>query len=85
MKAPCLACKSKNLTIEIATETVEKLKAENEKLRQMYALLASAWFYGGWRAETHNERLMQKLMEEAGYWPTSESEIVARTLLGETK
>lgn len=34
MKAPCLACKSKNLTIEIATETVEKLKAENEKLRE---------------------------------------------------
>lgn len=25
---------SKNLTIEIATETVEKLKAENEKLRE---------------------------------------------------
>jgi len=62
-----------------------ELEADNAKLKQMYELLASAWFYGNWKAETHNERLMQKLMEDAGYWPTSEDEIVARAALGETK
>lgn len=80
----CDAVWGEDYTSEAAV-VLEKLEAENAKLKKMYALLASAWFYGGWEAETHNERLMQKLMQEAGYWPTTEEEIVARAALGETK
>jgi len=37
--------------------------------RELMPLLASAWFYGGFVAETLNERRMQALMEHEGWWP----------------
>ena len=44
----------------------------------LYRRLASAWFYGDWQAETPNERDMQALMEQAGWWPwESEAELIA--------
>lgn len=36
---------------------------------RLYRLLASAWFYGGWKAETVNEQAMEAVMREAGWWP----------------
>jgi hypothetical protein len=43
----------------------------------LYRLLASAWLYGDWKAETHTERQMQAVMEEAGWWPITEAELLA--------
>lgn len=44
----------------------------------LYRLLASAWYYGNWKAETANERAMQELMEQAGWWPVTEEKLIAR-------
>lgn len=42
----------------------------------LYRLLASAWYYGNWKAETNNEREMQQLMEQAGWWPITEDRLI---------
>ena len=42
---------------------------QQEAVAEILPLLASAWFYGGWKAETANERRMQEIMTKAGYWP----------------
>jgi len=38
-------------------------------LRQLAECLQSAWVNGNWKAETPNEREMEKLMTLLGYWP----------------
>ena len=43
--------------------------AEPAVEQQLMRLLASAWFYGGWKAETNNEKDMETLMIAAGWWP----------------
>jgi hypothetical protein len=40
--------------------------------------LASAWFYGQWKAETPNEAEMEKLLTEIGLWPITEDELIRR-------
>lgn len=51
----------------------------------LFPLLASAWFYGGWKAETHGERKMQSVMERAGWWPIeSEAALIAKIDGGES-
>jgi hypothetical protein len=43
---------------------------ELTQLRKLAGLLQSAWHNGNWKAETYNEREMEKIMTEQGYWPT---------------
>ena len=50
-------------------ERAVKAEAECEGLKAIYPLLASTWFYGGWKAETVNEQAMETVMREAGWWP----------------
>jgi len=58
---------------------VAKYKEDAERLQEMFSLLASAWFYGGWKAETANEREMQRIMTAAGWWPIeNEDELIAK-------
>jgi hypothetical protein len=42
---------------------------ELTQLRKLAGLLQSAWHNGNWKAETYNEREMEKIMTEQGYWP----------------
>jgi len=43
------------------------------------SLLASAWFYGNWKAETNLERKMQAVMERDGWWPIAdEADLLAK-------
>ena len=42
---------------------------ELTQLRKLAGLLQSAWHNGNWKAETPNEREMEKIMTEQGYWP----------------
>jgi hypothetical protein len=42
---------------------------ELTQLRKLAGLLQSAWHNGNWKAETYNEREMEKIMVEQGYWP----------------
>ena len=46
---------------------------ELKQLRRLAALLQSAWFHGDWKAETANERRMETIMREQGYWPVKMS------------
>ena len=57
---------------------------QRDELAEIYPLLASAWFYGEWVAETYNEREIQKIMERQGWWPF-ESESDLMTALSATK
>ena len=66
-----------------AARKIEDLQRSREapgrEEESLYPLLASAWFYGGWKAETHNERKMQAVMEQAGWWPiANESELLEK-------
>ena len=38
-------------------------------LEELAEKLSQAWFYGNWKAETANEREMEKIMRKLGYWP----------------
>jgi len=42
---------------------------QRDRLAEIYPLLAAAWFYGSWKAETFNERKMQETMEREKWWP----------------
>lgn len=50
--------------------------AEAERLRVLALCLSSSWYYGGWKAETGNEREMQEILESLGYWPTTGVQLV---------
>jgi len=51
--------------------------------RAICEILASIWFYGQWVAETANEREIEARMRRVGLWPTTEQEIVERSLARE--
>jgi hypothetical protein len=57
-----------------SSETVQNRSIEHAFLDQ----LSRAWHYGNWRAETPAERLMESVMKELGFWPTTESDIISR-------
>jgi hypothetical protein len=58
----------------------EMLEERKEKLETLAKLLAKTWFYGDWNWETPNERIMQMLMQELGYYPfKDEDEMIKRT------
>jgi hypothetical protein len=61
---------------QLERELAEVTK-QRDALAEIYPLLASAWFYGEWIAETYNEREIQKIMERQGWWPfESESDLM---------
>jgi hypothetical protein len=56
---------------------LQEVTKQRDALAEIYPLLASAWFYGEWIAETYNEREIQKIMERQGWWPfESESDLM---------
>ena len=56
----------------------------NEKLDALARLLGKVWFYGDWKWETPNERTMQMLMQEAGYYPfKDEDDMIQHTKVDE--
>lgn len=61
-----------------AVETVESMRAE--KLETLAKLLAKIWFHCDWKWESPNERVMQMLMQELGYYPfKDEDEMIRQT------
>ena len=49
-------------------EQAKEMEKRKSKLEQLATLLQSAWTNGNWKAETPNEREMEKIMVELGYW-----------------
>ena len=55
-----------------------------EKLEATVKLFSKTMFYGDWEWETPNERSMQMLMEELGYWPyDNEDDMIAKSQVSE--
>lgn len=54
------------------------LEDNNVKYRLMADLISRIFFYGDFKAETNNERKLEKLLIEVGLWPTTEQEIIER-------
>ena len=51
-----------------------------EKLETIVKLFAKSMFYGEWRWETPNERVIEMLMNEVGYYPfKDEDEMIHHT------
>ncbi len=69
-------------------ELLDEISVEDriryEKLETLAKLLAKTWFYGDWKWETPNERAMQMLMQELGYYPfADEDEMIRHTQVDE--
>jgi len=55
-----------------------------EKLETIVKLFAKAMFHGGWEWETPNERTIEMLMTEVGYYPfDDEDDMIAKTPVDE--
>lgn len=67
-----------NWDFYLSIERVELARAN--KLEILAKLLAKSWFYGNWEWENPNERIMQMLMQELGYYPfKDEDEMIHHT------
>lgn len=71
-----------NWDFYLSIERVELARAD--KLETLAKLLAKSWFYGDWEWENPNERIMQMLMQELGYYPfKNEDEMIYHTRVDE--
>lgn len=62
----------------------EYSNTRNQKLESLAKILAKTWFYGDWKWETPNERVMQMLMTDLGYYPfIDEDEMIKHTKVNE--
>ncbi len=52
--------------------------SDQKLMVEALCLLSSIYFYGGFVAESVNERRLEKIMNELGLWPTTEQEVVDR-------
>lgn len=41
-------------------------------------LISRIFYYGNFKAETHNERILEQRLRQVGLWPTTEDEIIQR-------
>lgn len=48
-----------------------------ERYRKICFLIGSIFFHGSFKAETHNERELEKLLREAGYFYETQAEMDA--------
>jgi hypothetical protein len=69
---------------DIVNKLEEYASLRNERLDALARLLGKVWFYGDWKWETPNERTMQMLMQEFGYYPfKNEDEMIRGTKVDE--
>jgi len=67
-------------SFEQAKEMENVLESRNKKLETLARLLGKIWFYGEWKSETPNERVIQMLMQELGLYPfKDEDEMIQQT------
>ena len=51
-----------------------------EKLETIVQLFSKSMFYGDWQWETPNERVIEMLMKDVGYWPyKDEDDMISRS------
>lgn len=49
-----------------------------EKYKQIADLITRIFYYGDFKAETYNEKLLEKLLTEVNLWPTNKQTIIKR-------
>lgn len=49
-----------------------------DKYKKIANLISSIFYYGNFKAETPNEKELEKLLKEVNLWPTTESLIIER-------
>lgn len=49
-----------------------------DKYKQIADLITRIFYYGNFKAETPNEKLLEKLLIEVNLWPTNEEIILKR-------
>ncbi len=58
----------------------EYANTRSERLDVLARILGKVWFYGDWKWETPNERVMQMIMQDLGYYPfKNEDEMIRET------
>ena len=75
-----------SITFEELTETLihQREMTREEKLETIVKLFAKSMFYGKWKWETPNERVITMLMQEVGMYPfKDEDEMISKTLVSE--
>jgi len=51
---------------------------KQSKLEKIADIISRIYYYGKFKAETVNERMLEDLLTQVGYWPTNENEILKR-------
>lgn len=57
-------------------EYLERLESESTSLKRLCLNLAAAMYYGEWVAETYNEKEIESILVDLGYWPITEDRII---------
>lgn len=63
----------------IAVE-IDRLTTERYRYKEALEILSSIYFYGNFKPETYNESLLEQMLTQFGLWPTTEDEIIKRSI-----
>lgn len=62
-----------------AKDVIEGAMYEYAKpYKEIADLISRIFYYGNFKAETYNERMLQLKLTQVGLWPTTEDEILKR-------
>ena len=61
----------------------DRLTAERDRYKEALEILSSIYFYGNFKPETYNESLLEQMLTQFGLWPTTEDEIIKRSIARE--
>ena len=71
------------LALDNAVERCVGLEAELDRYKEALEILSSIYFYGNFKPETYNESLLEQMLTQFGLWPTTEDEIIKRSIARE--
>jgi hypothetical protein len=73
----CLTCEPVRIAAALAAR-LRDAEAENARLQTIAHRLAQCWMYGGWKADTKNERDIEAAMRAIGWWPIPGETLIER-------
>lgn len=68
---------------QIYIPEIDRLKTERDRYKEALEILSSIYFYGNFKPETYNESLLEQMLTQFGLWPTTEDEIIKRSIARE--
>ena len=64
-------------------QITEQVMKERDRYKAALEILSSIYFYGNFKPETYNESLLEQMLTQFGLWPTTEDEIIKRSIARE--